>query len=43
MNWLVWKELNSDSYSCSNPRNFGSEVSLETCYENAMLYLVRLS
>ena len=43
MNWLVWKELNSDSYSRNNPPNFGREVSLETCYENGMLYLVKLS
>ena len=43
MNWLVWKELNSDSYGCNNQCNLGSEVSLETCHENAMLYLVRLS
>ena len=42
MNWLIWKQLNSDFYSCNNPQ-FGSEVSLETCHENAMLYLVRLS
>ena len=43
MNWLVWKELNSDFIVLTNPCNFASDTSLETCHEDTMVYLVSLS